>query len=257
MRALYIIVPVLAILVIAYRYYCAFIAAKVWSSTTTASRRRTRRTTAQNYVPTNKLGALRPSLRGDRRRRAADRPGARGAVRLPAGFAVAPRRRRASPARCTTSSSCRRRSRRGGTSLAEIARTEIGPRRRRHGGHRDPLHRHHRAGRPRHRRRQRARRERVGHVHRSFSRSRSRSSWASTCTGCAHGRDPRGDDRRRDRLLLAAVVVGRIVADSSLGAIFTLSQARRSRSRWRVYGFIASVLPVWMLLCPRDYLSRS
>ena len=22
-----------------------------------------------------------------------------------------------------------------------------------------------------------------------------------------------------------------------------------------VYGFIASVLPVWMLLCPRDYLS--
>ncbi len=30
---------------------------------------------------------------------------------------------------------------------------------------------------------------------------------------------------------------------------------RRSRSRWRRYGFVASVLPVWMLLCPRDYLS--
>ena len=56
-------------------------------------------------------------------------------------------------------------------------------------------------------------------------------------------------------LLLAAVVGGH--ADRRLAArrgLFTLS------SEWlvvamAVYGFVASVLPVWMLLCPRDYLS--
>ena len=56
-------------------------------------------------------------------------------------------------------------------------------------------------------------------------------------------------------LLLLALVGGRWVAASpTLGPMFTLSATTIS---WGLmaYGFIASVLPVWMLLAPRDYLS--
>ena len=56
-------------------------------------------------------------------------------------------------------------------------------------------------------------------------------------------------------LLLAALVAGGSVASHpALAAAFTHSGTTIS---WMmiVYGFIASVLPVWMLLCPRDYLS--
>lgn len=55
--------------------------------------------------------------------------------------------------------------------------------------------------------------------------------------------------------LLAAVASGRWVAETSWGASwFTLSPLALS---WCVigYGFAASVLPVWLLLAPRDYLS--
>ena len=56
-------------------------------------------------------------------------------------------------------------------------------------------------------------------------------------------------------LLLLAVVSGSWVAESSWGAeLFTLSP--RALALWLcVYGFAASVLPVWLLLAPRDYLS--
>lgn len=56
-------------------------------------------------------------------------------------------------------------------------------------------------------------------------------------------------------LLLAAVISGRWVAETSWGASwFTLSPVALS---WCIigYGFTASVLPVWLLLAPRDYLS--
>ena len=56
-------------------------------------------------------------------------------------------------------------------------------------------------------------------------------------------------------LLLLAVVSGGWVADTSWGADwFTLSKVTLS---WCiiVYGLAASVLPVWLLLAPRDYLS--
>ena len=55
-------------------------------------------------------------------------------------------------------------------------------------------------------------------------------------------------------LLLGAVVAGRFVAGSSVSGWFTLS-AHQITLAIAAYGFIASVLPVWMLLCPRDYLS--
>ena len=56
-------------------------------------------------------------------------------------------------------------------------------------------------------------------------------------------------------MLLLALVGGRYVAESAtLAPIFTLTGTQIAG--WMIaYGFVASVLPVWMLLCPRDYLS--
>ncbi|MFF5445087.1 carbon starvation CstA family protein [Streptomyces sp. NPDC012888] len=55
-------------------------------------------------------------------------------------------------------------------------------------------------------------------------------------------------------LLLLAIVAGGWVAESSLADTFTLE--KETLVIWMVvYGFLASVLPVWMLLAPRDYLS--
>jgi len=56
-------------------------------------------------------------------------------------------------------------------------------------------------------------------------------------------------------LTILAVVAGRWVADDpTLGKIFTLSGEQLAISVM-IYGFVASVLPVWLLLAPRDYLS--
>ncbi|MDT7844221.1 carbon starvation CstA family protein [Streptomyces justiciae] len=55
-------------------------------------------------------------------------------------------------------------------------------------------------------------------------------------------------------LLLLALIAGRWVAESSWADTFTLAPS--TLVVWLVaYGFIASILPVWMLLAPRDYLS--
>ncbi|MCB5169189.1 carbon starvation protein A [Streptomyces bambusae] len=55
-------------------------------------------------------------------------------------------------------------------------------------------------------------------------------------------------------LLLLAIVSGGWVAESSLADFFTLE--KETLVVWMVvYGFLASVLPVWLLLAPRDYLS--
>ena len=54
--------------------------------------------------------------------------------------------------------------------------------------------------------------------------------------------------------LLFAVFLGGKIADSSWAQTFTLSRSTVI-ILMAAYGFIASVLPVWMLLCPRDYLS--
>jgi len=54
--------------------------------------------------------------------------------------------------------------------------------------------------------------------------------------------------------LTLAVILGKPVAASALGAYLTLSREQIIVSVG-IYGFLASVLPVWLLLCPRDYLS--
>ena len=56
-------------------------------------------------------------------------------------------------------------------------------------------------------------------------------------------------------LLAAAVLAGPyVVASPTLSALFNLSKKQISVII-PIYGFVASVLPVWLLLCPRDYLS--
>jgi len=55
-------------------------------------------------------------------------------------------------------------------------------------------------------------------------------------------------------LLILAVILGRHIPDSFIGPYFNLEKDSIIYSL-ATYGFIASVLPVWMLLCPRDYLS--
>ena len=54
--------------------------------------------------------------------------------------------------------------------------------------------------------------------------------------------------------MFLAVIVGRYVSQSPLAPYLTLSPHGVTYAI-ASYGFIASVLPVWMLLCPRDYLS--
>ena len=53
---------------------------------------------------------------------------------------------------------------------------------------------------------------------------------------------------------LAVTAVGAWIPGSPLESYFQLS---RGGTIWAIciYGFVASVLPVWLLLCPRDYLS--
>ena len=54
--------------------------------------------------------------------------------------------------------------------------------------------------------------------------------------------------------LMLALVAGKQVQDGPLAAYFRLSEHGLIFAI-AGYGFIASVLPVWVLLCPRDYLS--
>ncbi|MFQ3592997.1 MAG: carbon starvation protein A [Gemmataceae bacterium] len=55
-------------------------------------------------------------------------------------------------------------------------------------------------------------------------------------------------------LTLAAVVAGNWIPDSPLEPFFSLGRLQTTFAL-AAYGFVASVLPVWLLLCPRDYLS--
>jgi carbon starvation protein len=55
-------------------------------------------------------------------------------------------------------------------------------------------------------------------------------------------------------LLLLAVVFGKYVPGSVIGPWFTLTKNQITLAI-AAYGLLASILPVWMLLCPRDYLS--
>jgi carbon starvation protein len=55
-------------------------------------------------------------------------------------------------------------------------------------------------------------------------------------------------------IVVLGVIAGEPLSKSSIGSIFVLSKPTLS-ILLPLYGFIASTLPVWVLLCPRDYLS--
>jgi len=55
-------------------------------------------------------------------------------------------------------------------------------------------------------------------------------------------------------LLFFAVIFGKFVQDSSWAHYFRFGHHGITLAI-AIYGFVASVLPVWLLLCPRDYLS--
>jgi carbon starvation protein len=54
--------------------------------------------------------------------------------------------------------------------------------------------------------------------------------------------------------LIAAVIAGRLIPGSALAPLFTFDRGTLVLLL-AGYGLVASILPVWMLLCPRDYLS--
>jgi carbon starvation protein len=54
--------------------------------------------------------------------------------------------------------------------------------------------------------------------------------------------------------VLAATVAGAFIPGSPIERFFLLSR-NQTIYAMAAYGFIASILPVWMLLCPRDYIS--
>jgi carbon starvation protein len=54
--------------------------------------------------------------------------------------------------------------------------------------------------------------------------------------------------------VLAATILGSQIPGSPLHSAFALTRTQTTLAL-AGYGFVASVLPVWMLLCPRDYLS--
>lgn len=56
-------------------------------------------------------------------------------------------------------------------------------------------------------------------------------------------------------LLMLALYFGDVVASNAALAPFFDLDAKQLTWALIIYGFIAAVLPVWMLLAPRDYLS--
>jgi carbon starvation protein len=250
-RALYLIVPILGILAIAYRYYSAFIAARIMMLDDTRITPAHQRNDGHNYHPTHRLvlfghhfaaitGAgplIGPVL-------AAQFGYAPGLIWLVAGVCLAGAVHDYIILWAST--------RRGGRSLAEIAREEIGP---------------------------------VAGTTAAIAilfiivialsglglavvNALQESAWGTFTIGVSIPlalfmglymyRFRKGRIAEATVIgvvgLLLAVVLGKPVAASAIGPWFHLTREQLIVAMG-AYGFIASVLPVWMLLCPRDYLS--
>ena len=250
-RALYVILPILCILAIAYRYYSAFIAARIMALDDARVTPAHVRNDGQNYHPTHRLvlfghhfaaitGAgplIGPVL-------AAQFGFAPGLIWLVAGVCLAG----AVHDYIILWASVRR----GGRSLAEIAKAEIGP---------------------------------VAGVTAAVAilfiivialaglglavvNALQESAWGTFTIGVSIPlalfmglymyRFRKGRIAEATIIgvigLFLAVIFGKPIAASSIGHWFELSREQLILAI-AGYGFIASVLPVWMLLCPRDYLS--
>jgi carbon starvation protein len=250
-RALYVILPVLGLLVIAYRFYSAFIAARIMVLDDARITPAHVRNDGQNYHPTNRFvlfghhfaaisGAgplIGPVL-------AMQFGFAPGLIWLVAGVCLAGAVHDSIILWAST--------RRGGRSLSDIARSEIGP---------------------------------VAGVTAAIAilfiviialaglalavaNALQESAWGTFTIGVSIPlalfmglymyRFRKGRIAEATILgvigLFLAVILGKPIAASSIGHWFLLSREQLIVAM-AAYGFIASVLPVWMLLCPRDYLS--
>jgi carbon starvation protein len=251
MRALYLILPILCILVIAYRYYSAFIAARIMALDDSRTTPAHVRNDGQNYHPTHRLvlfghhfaaitGAgplIGPVL-------AAQFGYAPGLIWLVTGVCLAGAVHDFIILWAST--------RRGGRSLAEIARQEIGPVA---GG--------------------------TAAIAILFIivialsglglavvNALQESAWGTFTIGTSIPlalfmgvymyRFRKGRIAEATAIgvagLFLAVILGKPIAASAIGPWFHLSREQLIVAMG-AYGFIASVLPVWLLLCPRDYLS--
>jgi carbon starvation protein len=251
MRALYIIIPILCVLMIAYRYYSAFIAAKIMSLDDSRVTPAHIKYDGHNYYPTSRwvlfghhfaaiTGAgplIGPVL-------AAQFGWAPGLIWLVAGVCLAG----AVHDYITLWASTRR----GGRSLADMVRNEIGP---------------------------------VAGVSAAVAilfviviamaglgltvvMALAESAWATFTIGATiplallmgfHMSVWRKGKIKEATivgviLMILAVILGRPLAASSYAQYFLYSKNQMLLAL-AVYGFAASVLPVWMLLTPRDYLS--
>jgi carbon starvation protein len=251
MRALYVILPVLCILAIAYRYYSAFIAARIMVLDDSRVTPAHERNDGHNYHPTHRLvlfghhfaaitGAgplIGPVL-------AAQFGFAPGLIWLVAGVCLAGAVHDCLILWAST--------RRGGRSLAEIARAEIGP---------------------------------VAGIMAAIAilfiiiialaglglavvNALQESAWGTFTIGVSIPlalfmglymyRIRKGRIAEATVVgvigLALAVILGKPIAASPIGEWFVLSREELIVAM-AAYGFIASVLPVWMLLAPRDYLS--
>ncbi len=250
-RALYLILPALGILAIAYRYYSAFIAARIMALDDSRVTPAHQRNDGHNYHPTHRLvlfghhfaaitGAgplIGPVL-------AAQFGYAPGIIWLVAGVCLAGAVHDFIILWAST--------RRGGSSLAEIARQEIGP---------------------------------VAGTTAAIAilfiivialaglglavvNALQESAWGTFTIGMSIPlalfmglymyRFRKGRIAEATTIgvigLMLAVILGKPLAASAIGPYFHLSREQLIVAMG-AYGFIASVLPVWMLLCPRDYLS--
>jgi carbon starvation protein len=251
MHALYIVVPILCLMAISYRYYSAFIAAKMMSLDDTRVTPAHSKYDGHNYYPTSRwvlfghhfaaiTGAgplVGPVL-------AAQFGYAPGFIWLVAGACLAGAVHDMTVLWAST--------RRGGRSLGEIARTEIGPV----------------AGT-------------VAAVAVIFIviialaglginvvNALAESAWGTFTIGMTiplaifMGFFMFKWTKHRVKEativgvigMILCVILGERVAASSIGSWFVLSRYQLT-FLLALYGFAASVLPVWMLLTPRDYLS--
>ena len=251
MRALYLILPILCILAIAYRYYSAFIAARIMGARRPPRDAGAPAERRPELSPDPPAGPLRPSLRRDHRRRPADRAGAGRAVRLGPRAHLAGRRRLPG----------RRRPRLHHPLGLDPARRTLARRDRPRGD---------RPGRGRHRA--------VAILFiivialaglgLAVVNALQESAWGTFTIGMSiplalfmglymyrfrKGRIARRRPSGSSGLLLA-VILGKPLAASAWVRWFQLSREQLIVAM-AAYGFVASVLPVWLLLCPRDYLS--
>jgi carbon starvation protein len=251
MRALYVILPILGILVLAYRYYSAFIAARVLMLDDSRITPAHTRADGQNYHATTKwvlFGHHFAAIAGSGPLigpvLAAQFGYAPGLIWLVGGVCLAGAVHDLIILWAST--------RRGGSSLAEIARTEIGP---------------------------------VAGATAAVAilfiviialaglglavvNALSQSAWGTFTIGASiplaifiglyMNRFRPGRITEATVIgvagLLLAVILGKPVAASSIGHFFTFSRTQLI-VLMAAYGFVASVLPVWLLLAPRDYLS--